>query len=40
MTDEGCNFSIRAAERDALIDTTGEVSDAILEVMEGNLQDV
>jgi len=40
MADERGNFSIRAAERDTLIDTTRKVGDTVLEVMMRHLHDI
>ena len=40
MADERDNFSIRAAERDTLIDTTRKMGDTVLEVMMRHLHDI
>ena len=40
VTYEGSDFTIGTSERDSLIDTTGEVCNAILKIVVGNLHNI
>lgn len=40
LTNESCNFTVGARQADTLVDTAGEMGDAVLKVLPVDLHDI